>query len=147
MGEDGVGGLADVGAAELAAAGNGHGVVGARAALGYHEVVPASDLVEVRALGPDAVAEGAPPQSPRLALEPHRLEVELLEPDLPVPEVALALGRGAGAAVPGPLALEIEGGVDARRLGEPGGLGPGPGGVLRGDDEVAAVVYVGAGDV
>ena len=115
-----------------------HHVAVLRPALGDHQVVPAADLVEVRPLR--VAGTGAVPDEARRPEElPGRhVDRRLVDP-------AGLAGRAAARAgqVRRPVVVEEERRVDPAEVGQPDGLGPRAGRVLRGDEEVPAAVHVG----
>ena len=69
-------------------------------ALRDHQVVVAVSFVDMRPLGPDALAAAAPQVMP-LTRKLHRLEIELLQPDLGLAR-KIRVGRYVIPGVPDP---------------------------------------------
>ena len=115
-------------------------VVDLRPALGREQVVPPVALENVRSLDPRRLlGQVRPAVDDQAALADHRqrLQVDLLDPDGPVPEVGRLDGGQVRIGDVGPAVVVHEQvRVDAAE-GEPDRVGPGPGRVRRRDDAVA----------
>src|SRR4028119_840133 len=104
-------------------------------------------LEDVRALDPDRLGRDvdAAVYQPRARAD-HALGdgIELLDPDRAVAFVERFARRRAVVDDPGAAVVEEQGRIDAADdFRQPDRVGPGAGGVRRGDDEVAAAVDAG----
>ncbi len=109
-----------------------------RAALGDHQVVPAVDLVEVRAFG--VVGDQSQADRAQRGQQLAGGEVDLRLDDI------FGLERPAAGVVDLTVVVEEQAGVEGAVIDE-NGLAPGTGGVEGGDEEVAAAVDVGGDQV
>ena len=143
VGQDGVARVALIGPQGAAAAGDGHGMVILRTALGDEQVVPAVLLVDVRRFGAPGVDQRAPPGDPLLPHDAVLLQIHLRHPHARI----MLRPVGGGGHVAGSVLVPEEGRVDALRAADHMQITPGPRRILGRDVEVAHAADVGGDHV
>src|SRR6185436_9074658 len=100
MGHDWVTAIPFIGSSDLCAARNRHSMVMRRSAFRNHQIVHPLYFVKVRCLCMNPLLEGSIPESIRVSDKAHGLQVQFLQPNLPM-SFKLSLEGYAVANVPG----------------------------------------------
>ena len=145
MGQYGVAGIVLIRPPEISAAADRHGMVRPRPPFRIHDVIITVFFVEMGTLRPDHVPHGPVPHILLLPHQPHGLQIQLLNPDIPVPVVLAAFRVGMGSYIIAfSVIIKKQAGVNPFRPLYIAGLGPGALRILRRHHIISPMGHIGA---